>query len=274
MKKTTTIFLVYFLTANVSGQQLENLSFKYEMIYELQYQTDSLNPESADSEFMVLYFNNSSSKFSSVGKHFKDSLFDSYENRSMENFADFQSKVPPMKYKYEIFQNISRGKSIYAEKLGRDKLLYEESLTDLDWQIEKETSEIAGYKVRKATTSYAGRQYIAWFTEEIPISSGPYKFGGLPGMILKIGDVRNHYVFTITGLKQLEEPVEYSLNINDYLVVDREKFQEVQEGFLQDPFAALERSGMSFGFQSGQREGLMKGYRKGRKKFNNPIELE
>lgn len=33
---------------------------------------------------------------------------------------------------------------------------------------------------QKATCDFAGRKWIAWFTTEIPIQDGPYKFYGLP----------------------------------------------------------------------------------------------
>lgn len=63
----------------------------------------------------------------------------------------------------------------------------------LKWNIGTEKKNILDITCAKATTSYSGRDYIAWFTNEISISDGPYKFTGLPGLIMGIYDTKNHY---------------------------------------------------------------------------------
>jgi GLPGLI family protein len=55
--------------------------------------------------------------------------------------------------------------------------------------------------VKKATTEFAGRTYVAWYTTEISIADGPYKFHGLPGLILSIYDTNKHYQFTVSSIK-------------------------------------------------------------------------
>lgn len=47
----------------------------------------------------------------------------------------------------------------------------------------------------KATCTFRGREYTAWFCVDIPISNGPWKFGGLPGLILKVYDKDHLFVF-------------------------------------------------------------------------------
>lgn len=70
-----------------------------------------------------------------------------------------------------------------------DNFFYvEEKLPNFDWKIDNETKEILGYTCKKATTSFRGRNYIAWFATEISVSDGPWKFGGLPGLILEVTD--------------------------------------------------------------------------------------
>lgn len=71
---------------------------------------------------------------------------------------------------------------------------------------------------------FRGRDYIAWFTEEIPVSKGPYKFNGLPGLIVLIHDITNRYTWSLTsytlnsnkGFITIENPNEF-ININDYV---------------------------------------------------------
>ena len=56
----------------------------------------------------------------------------------------------------------------------------------MNWKVTKESQKILGYSCYKATTKFRGREYIAWFTPDIPYNFGPWKLGGLPGLILKV----------------------------------------------------------------------------------------
>ena len=81
---------------------------------------------------------------------------------------------------------------------------YDEPDNLFKWTIvNNQKSTIAGYPCQKAITSYSGRTYEAWFTREIPVSEGPYKFYGLPGLIVKISDTRQQYTFELVKLKKL-----------------------------------------------------------------------
>jgi GLPGLI family protein len=53
--------------------------------------------------------------------------------------------------------------------------------------------------------TYAGRDYKAWFTNEIPVSDGPYKFYGLPGLIVEIEDSKKQYTFELVSYKTFSE---------------------------------------------------------------------
>jgi len=58
----------------------------------------------------------------------------------------------------------------------------------LDWEIHEEYRQIGQYKAQKATAEHPDPNYgitTAWFTTEIPISGGPDRLWGLPGLILE-----------------------------------------------------------------------------------------
>lgn len=84
------------------------------------------------------------------------------------------------------------------------------------WIIGSETATIMGYPCQKATGRIGGRNYTAWFTVEIPISDGPWKFSGLPGMILKVEDDGQHFCYEAIGLEQYD---------NAYIMKDKADFQ-------------------------------------------------
>jgi GLPGLI family protein len=70
-----------------------------------------------------------------------------------------------------------------------------ESIPVQNWTMEEDTMTVADYLCQKASCLFRGRNFAAWFTPEIPISNGPWKFGGLPGLILKVYDNERLYVF-------------------------------------------------------------------------------
>ena len=55
-----------------------------------------------------------------------------------------------------------------------------------------------------ARCNYKGRQWLAWFTTDIPIDNGPWKLDGLPGLVLRAYDNSRHYIFDCVGLKQTD----------------------------------------------------------------------
>lgn len=71
--------------------------------------------------------------------------------------------------------------------------------SDFKWKLLSEKRIIQGYECQKATLNYAGRQWEAWFTTEIPISEGPYLFNALPGLIVKMSDTKNQHSFLLVG---------------------------------------------------------------------------
>ena len=268
-----TIFLILF-SAICSAQKLTD-KFEYKATYSLTWQPDSTDSELLKKERMLLFMGSDGSKFSSFGKHVKDSLFNLYKkDKDKIGFQEYRAKVPEMHFKYVLYQNLITNTVTHAKRIGNDKVLYTESVP-MDWEMSKERDEILGYKVQKAHTRFRGRNYTAWFSEDIPFSSGPYKFNGLPGLILKIKDEDEDYIFLLKGFQKLEEPISPSTQLEEFLNTTRENFIDIQDGYNNDPFGALERSGMRFPSMSAKEKAQRtREYRRNRENENNPIELE
>jgi GLPGLI family protein len=64
--------------------------------------------------------------------------------------------------------------------------IVEEKLPAQRWAITDDKKEIASFSCRKATTVFRGRNYTAWYSEEFSALGGPWKFDGLPGVILEV----------------------------------------------------------------------------------------
>ena len=80
---------------------------------------------------------------------------------------------------------------------------------------------------RLATADFRGRRWTAWFATDIPVSDGPWKLGGLPGLILEAYDEGQQHVFTAVGLERVKDELiifNRSGGKNGYRTVDRRAF--------------------------------------------------
>ncbi|MDR1552255.1 MAG: GLPGLI family protein, partial [Prevotellaceae bacterium] len=103
-----------------------------------------------------------------------------------------------------------------------------------DWKITNETKEISGYKCQKATCSFRGRDYVAWFTREIPVKEGPWKFDGLPGLIVKVYDTKEHYDFELYAVQKAGKAIIF--NTDGYIKVNMKNYIQMSKNRIKNPF--------------------------------------
>ncbi|MEQ8627539.1 GLPGLI family protein [Ekhidna sp.] len=85
---------------------------------------------------------------------------------------------------------------IYKKRqIGNTIYIIEDSVLNHNWKITSENKEILGFNCQKATLTFRGRKYEAWFAPDIPVAAGPWKFHGLPGLILEVVDNARQVVF-------------------------------------------------------------------------------
>ena len=93
------------------------------------------------------------------------------------------------------------------ERLPQYEGYYDEPYPGQQWTLTQDTATVSGYHCQKATCSYHGRDFEAWFTAEVPVKFGPWKFGGLPGLIVKVYDTDHLYTFECTGVERVRRPM-------------------------------------------------------------------
>ncbi len=85
-----------------------------------------------------------------------------------------------------VVKEYNKNQLITTIEVGRDFVLLKEALDLFSWELCEETKTILGYSCNKATCTFRGRNYIAYFTREIPFKAAPWKFHGLPGVVLEV----------------------------------------------------------------------------------------
>jgi GLPGLI family protein len=104
----------------------------------------------------------------------------------------------------EYYRNFKAGKAVNKMELMGNLYLVEDSISNLAWKLEDgATKKVLGYTCKKATAkTQRGTDLTAWYTEEIPLSSGPDQYGGLPGMILAIDMNNGEVTYDATAIEK------------------------------------------------------------------------
>lgn len=190
-------FFVLFFTAISYGQTTR-------FVYETLVNPDSINLVSMKSERTFLDIKEGHFLFISENKLKRDSLFTSVRSEAKEtkkeekDFSKMEGRkhFEPTFFEYFITKAIPEQKVYYYEKAAGKQIYYQED-RPVKWEVTNVIEKQNGYSAQKAVTEFGGRTWTAWFTKEIPFSDGPYKFSGLPGLIVKLEDDKGDYKFDL-----------------------------------------------------------------------------
>ena len=202
---------IYGLGGNEHDKLLDNAYL--ECTYNVKSVRDTLDPGgegNTEEDTMKLLIGPKASKFYSYKTYLCDSMLkaDMVEGRpiTMGTGSKYQ-----MGECYVVYKDRDKGKLTYTDKIMMERFRYEEDLEPQKWEVLEETKEILGYECQKAVCDFRGRRYEAWFTWELPVSEGPWKFTGLPGLIMNVADTEGHYSFEIAGISKVEDlPINYA----------------------------------------------------------------
>ena len=185
-----------FLTCIVFNYNVSAHSIRF--IYNYKSMPNSFKKDSIVDETMVLEIDpiQKQSLFSNYTKIKSDSSMAS----GIQNFPD-----PSLRTRYVVNKNlVNKEVFFYTPNYAGDPVLKIKDDRPFIWHITNEKSEILSYPVQKATTEFGGRKWTAWFSTSFPFSDGPYKFYGLPGLILKISDSMNGHNYELIGIEKVK----------------------------------------------------------------------
>ena len=154
----------------------QEYSTDYEIQYEVEYSLDSLNLDKKTNETLYLFASSDVGVFLNYNDANEEKIKAEIERQLKSGHVDLTGIQKSTNFNSKIFKDRHQNKIIKVSEIGRKIYAYEEENTPFLWNIEDETKEFLGYQVQKATTSFAGRDYEAWFTMEVPINDGPYVF--------------------------------------------------------------------------------------------------
>ncbi len=184
-------------------------------------------------ETMILDLNSNSSIYYSEGFMKRRRALENIVNTARSSNVSTEIKIenlPKYTIGYSVYRN---GTQIYiTNNLYRDFYTFESVF--LKWNVDfNEVKNILGYKCYKATTIFNNRFYTAWYAKDIPISDGPYRFKGLPGLILELGDKEGFNVFQAVAIEKKQVDI---IPLQKGIPVTREQYIQKREEFRNNPY--------------------------------------
>jgi GLPGLI family protein len=286
MKKIFTLFLLASFFA-LNAQETANRFF-YELTFKPKKDSARL-----DKVMTSLDITSKKSIYQDFTIPAQDSIITA-EVEAMEKsgtWKDMMKSIKMPKFTYKVAKTYPSMTSTYQDRISRSMFGYDEDLK-FDWKISNEKQKIGEYNTQKATTEFGGRKWNAWFTTDIPFPDGPYKFSGLPGLIVKIEDEDKNYSWELKGNKKIQnysekseaEKINEKYGMSSILIpVTKEKFEKAYDNFKQDPLAEArpymtpERMAMKLPGSDKTIGEMMKDQEKMAKDYfgsnNNPIEI-
>lgn len=137
-------------------------------------------------------------------------------------FPDEYIKVNHVANKIEMIRDISKKFFLVTDEIN------------YSWKITNETKQIQNFTCYKATTSFRGNTFEAWFTPEIPINAGPWKWYGLPGLIVEATDKDQSVIFKLEKIEKLTEEIPFPSSKSEKITLQKyfEKGKEADDAFM------------------------------------------
>ncbi|MDE6342730.1 MAG: GLPGLI family protein [Muribaculaceae bacterium] len=214
----------------------ETMEFVYD--YRCCVDTTGALEENYTSDDMLLQIGqNGLSKFSSLRNLTVDSIIMRTSDEQLFKAAS-EGKLKNGDF-MTIYKNYPEGKLTHTEKICMDWLRYEEELPALNWELTDSTAIVLGYECQSARCSLRGKEWTAFYTEDIPLMDGPWKLHGLPGLIMKASDENGYYTFECIGIKsKADRPITvYKVPYNK---VRRKDYYDTKHRYEINPYAYFE----------------------------------
>jgi GLPGLI family protein len=226
---------------------------------------DTVNPTKKTENTMLLQVGKNVSKYSDYNKLIGDSLVRVYSKQGLDMNTILGKTSVYLKNTFgeNIFKNYPEGKTTSTDFFTGTPYLYEELLVKVEWKLENGDLTVCGYKCKKASATLFGRKYTAWYTRDIPVSDGPWKFAGLPGLILKVEDDMRQVSFECVAIDKPHWSDQIYMSDRDYIKTNKNAFLKSYKQYRENPGAVLQNSGMVTDLPANAL----------RKRAYNPIEL-
>ena len=137
-------------------------------------------------------------------------------------------------HQQNVLTDVERSEVVAVEPIYPYRYETHEPMAKIDWTLTDDTLTISGLLCHRATGKLYGKQWTAWYTEEMPSSAGPWKLRGLPGLIVKAEDSEAIHCFELYGTRNEVRDINMIGN-PEYQKLSRKKLMDFKKRILSSP---------------------------------------
>ena len=214
-------------------------------IYEYKFIPDSTNIADVKTEMMFLDTSKDGSKYYSYTVFNSDSAMkvDLEKQLATTGSINVRSDMRKGDVRYSVTKTYPDYKTNIHRRLSMDAYSISED-RKINWNIASEKQKIGEWNAQKAEADFAGRHWIAWFSIDIPIQDGPYKFQGLPGLIVKIEDKTGSHKMELKGIRNIKGNLDINVFEAKEIAINSKQFQKVMKEYENDPTKGIKQMQM------------------------------
>ena len=229
LKICTVLIQIFFAFAGICYSQISG-RVTYSTILEAE------NYQEMDG--FLIFDSNENSVFYSIVKEYPatssiDSLSVANKESSPAINVGLNFQPPEDSLKYYVYMNrnseLIKSKRTIFKQGNYEKCIVVEPMDIFDWTLIDESKIIMDYRAYRAETTFRGRSYTAWYAPDIDINAGPWKFNGLPGLILEVTDSESGVQFLLSSLEIPYETKEVIQPPSEELILTFDQYIELND---------------------------------------------
>jgi len=232
MKKTIFLILILVYHHTIFAQ-------KFRFYYELKFTPNSTQKEVKKTDVYILDYDTKTHESSFYSSNY-------IKNDSINKKISSLMKVSSVTVNLNDFKNsfikdiITRKNNLYNiySTIDGEFYTYQQEIKN-NWKLGTENLKVLEYNCKSADISFGGRNWKAYFTNDLPFNIGPYKFGDLPGLITKLCDTDKNFEFSLVGVSKIEELTK--CNFSKYIKINEDKYIKQYESYLKDPVKSMKQ---------------------------------
>ena len=252
--KPPLVYIFVFMLATATLQAQETIdTAQFRAVYTFSYKT---RPELAQfnrHDVVFLDIGERVTKFYSRYTQMRDSVASEgiKNNLTAMEIQDMRRDIP-RGTKPIYYQWLDKKKAQVSTEFLYNGYIYEEPMEMPEWMLHEDTMTVLGYRCKRATTHYFGRDWEVYYAPEIQLSSGPWKLWGLPGLITRATDSDHYFLFEMTNFERLSgeaQPIVYihrkmgpkgDYKGHEYKVISKETYMQYEKAYHEDSNAFTE----------------------------------
>lgn len=237
------LLLYLFLLSRdfIYAQTLENAHLLCK--YKVAFVTDTNKRQNIQEDITGLEIDKNQSHYFSIYNEEQIKIREGWKKNNGDKSMDpsvFLSTYRKRGTATKVYKNYKSNKITIFDNISTETFTFDEENPNFGWNVLPDTMIILKQVCQKATCQFRGRKYEAWFAQGINVSEGPWKFNGLPGLILKITDLKQDYSFEAISIEKIDYPI--APKPIKAIISRRTVFNRIYREFAANPMGSLDSS--------------------------------